>query len=188
VGRSFFASLLCVLACSTFAGQALAQSNIKPMELAFLDLKPDTNALSDFSNGERFLQGKRASPSMLDAITFEFQQWRGTPYRLGGTDERGIDCSALVREIFSKGLQIDLPRSSGEQLREGEPINKAELKIGDLVFFNSGRTGRHVGIYLGDNRFVHASSLLGVTISSLEENYWKKRYITARRIAEVFAR
>jgi cell wall-associated NlpC family hydrolase len=111
----------------------------------------------------------------------------GIRYRWGGTTpEGGFDCSGFVRHVFREGLGLDLPRSSREQSRSGEPVAKDELQPGDLVFFNTmRRTFSHVGIYLGDNLFVHAPRRGGrVRIDDMTGRYWTKRFNGARRVAE----
>lgn len=108
-----------------------------------------------------------------------YRQWAGTRYRLGGTDRRGIDCSAFMQEIFNQAYGISLPRSTSEQKEIGRKINKNDLKQGDLVFF---RKNNHVGIYLGNGKFMHASSSQGVTISSMDEQYWARTYTQSRRV------
>ncbi len=111
-------------------------------------------------------------------------EWLETPYSYGSDgNEEGIDCSAFTREVFAQAADIDLPRSSTEQSQIGERVARDELKFGDLVFFKTkGRSISHVGIYLGDDLFAHASSGSGVTISSLDSTYFNKRYAAARRV------
>jgi hypothetical protein len=108
----------------------------------------------------------------------------GTKYRYGGTTTKGFDCSGFVRYVFDK-LGIDLPRSSREQYKIGQKVAKDELRVGDLVFFNTNGKGvSHVGIYMGDGRFVHSSTNKGVTYTSMSDKYYSKRYLGARRILD----
>jgi len=110
----------------------------------------------------------------------------GIRYRRGGsTPERGFDCSGFVDHVFREGLGVYLPRSAREMSKTGAPIAREELKPGDLVFFNTmRRTFSHVGIYLGDNLFVHAPRTGGkVRIEDLTARYWIKHFNGARRVA-----
>ncbi|KGD82849.1 membrane protein [Pantoea stewartii subsp. indologenes] len=115
-------------------------------------------------------------------IMDQYASWKGVRYRLGGDTKRGIDCSAFVQRTFREQFGLDLPRSTSEQQGTGKEIARSRLRPGDLVLFRAGSTGRHVGIYLGNDNFVHASTSNGVMISSLNEDYWKKRYREARRV------
>lgn len=112
----------------------------------------------------------------------QYASWKGVRYRLGGETKRGIDCSAFVQRTFREQFGMDLPRSTYEQQEMGKSIKRTQLRTGDLVLFRAGSTGRHVGIYIGNNQFVHASTSSGVTISSMNEPYWNKRYNEARRV------
>lgn len=113
----------------------------------------------------------------------QYETWAGTPYRLGGVDFSGVDCSALVQNIFTEAFDIELPRTTSQQVSVGEPVDKKSLEPLDLVFFKTGRT-RHVGIYLGEGEFLHASTSQGVIISTLNNPYWKRHYWTARRTVD----
>ena len=115
-------------------------------------------------------------------IMNQYASWKGVRYRMGGESRRGIDCSAFVQRTFREQFGLSLPRSTADQQDTGRFINKGKLRPGDLVLFRSGSTGRHVGIYLGNNDFVHASTSSGVMISNLNDNYWKARYREARRV------
>lgn len=108
------------------------------------------------------------------------------PYRFGGNGFSGLDCSFFVKKVYSM-VGIDLPRSAREQFTQGINIDKEELKPGDLVFFRTyAKFPSHVGIYLGDNLFIHASSKSKkVTIDSLEAPYYIKRFIGAKRILDI---
>ena len=119
------------------------------------------------------------------AIMDIIMEWLGTRYRYGGTTARGIDCSAFVRLIFEETANIMLPRTARAQYKVGDEIKRKNLEFGDIVFFHTRRRPyvSHVGIYLEDNLFAHASSRYGVTISSLESQYYGKRLIGARRLA-----
>lgn len=115
------------------------------------------------------------------ALMAEYESWKGTPYRFGGESSAGIDCSALMQRIFRDGLGLDLPRSTSGQALIGQRVDKDALKTGDLVFFKPEQSGRHVGVYLGDGRFLHASSSKGVRISRLDNPYWQRYYWQSRR-------
>lgn len=112
----------------------------------------------------------------------QYASWKGVRYRLGGSSKKGIDCSAFVQQTFREQFGLELPRSTSEQQEMGKSISRTKLRTGDLVLFRAGSTGRHVGIYIGNNQFVHASTSSGVTISSMNEPYWNKRYNEARRV------
>jgi cell wall-associated NlpC family hydrolase len=107
------------------------------------------------------------------------------PYRFGGNTLLGIDCSAYVQKVYSL-IGINIPRSARQQFTEGNPVDKEELSIGDLVFFRTYASfPSHVGIYLGNNLFIHASSRSKkVTIDSLETPYYIKRFIGAKRLID----
>ncbi|MCM2131017.1 C40 family peptidase [Larsenimonas rhizosphaerae] len=119
--------------------------------------------------------------TIRDSLMSEYDEWSGTPYRYGGESRSGIDCSALVQQIFSNSFDIDLPRTTLGQVLEGDKISKTALKPGDLVFFRPYRGDRHVGIYVGDGYFMHASSSSGVRLSRLDNPYWTRHYWQARR-------
>lgn len=119
---------------------------------------------------------------VLPLLRAQAERWRGVPYRLGGSSESGVDCSAFVQITFRSKLGVDLPRTTEELAREGERVSRSELQAGDLVFFKTGFRQRHVGIYMGGKRFLHASTSRGVMTSSLNNVYWKERYWKARRI------
>ncbi|MRR51380.1 MAG: peptidoglycan endopeptidase [Rhodocyclaceae bacterium] len=111
----------------------------------------------------------------------------GIRYKRGGNSpETGFDCSGFVRHVFKEGMGIYLPRSSKEIAKTSEEVDKQELQPGDLVFFNTMRRAfSHVGIYLGDNKFVHSPRAGGkVRIEDLRERYWTKRFNGARRVAD----
>jgi cell wall-associated NlpC family hydrolase len=110
------------------------------------------------------------------------ENWWATRYCYGGTTKRGIDCSALTGALVSEGFGITLPRTARAQYAECQKINKDNLTEGDLVFFNTRGGVSHVGLYLGNNCFVHASVHAGVTISSLNDSYYSKKFIGGGRM------
>lgn len=116
-------------------------------------------------------------------ILDQYQRWKGTHYQWGGTTHRGVDCSALMQHLFSDAAHLYLPRTTSEQIHRGVQVAQYRLKAGDLVFFQTGPNRRHVGVYIGNSQFIHASSSQGVTVSTLTDDYWQERYITARRVA-----
>lgn len=108
-----------------------------------------------------------------------------TPYRYGGNSRTGIDCSAFTQSVYRNSLNVSLPRTAREQYRAWQTFeDRDELKFGDLIYFNTSRIyyPGHVGIYLDDDLFAHASSSKGVIISSLENNYYSNRFIGANRV------
>ena len=122
------------------------------------------------------------------ALYLEAAAWIGTPYRSGGQSRRGTDCSGFVRQVYKAVYRTELPRSTAQQVKEGRRVRRRKLREGDLVFFHNGRRRRqrrvnHVGIYLKDGHFVHASTSHGVMVSTLDEDYWDKHWLHGRRIA-----
>lgn len=109
-------------------------------------------------------------------------EWMETRYQYGGTSKKGIDCSGLSGQLMRSVFTIDLPRSAREQYNISSRIGKEAMQEGDLVFFNISRGISHVGVYLGDNYFVHASLNNGVIISNLEEPYYTKHFVGAGRV------
>lgn len=120
-----------------------------------------------------------------EKILMEVIKYLNTPYKFGGNSKNGIDCSAFTQTIYMNTLQFPLSRTAREQYTQGIIIdNKDELEFGDLVFFNTRRRVKpgHVGIYIGENLFAHASSKKGVIVSSLTHEYYNRTYMGARRI------
>jgi len=121
-------------------------------------------------------------PSIADIVLAQYEGWRGVRYRLGGTDYRGIDCSALVQAIFKDAFEMDLPRTSAEQAKLGEPVPRNEIQSGDLLYFID-RGRRHVGVAVNENEFLHASRKKGVILSKFD-GYWTPRLKRVRRILD----
>lgn len=123
--------------------------------------------------------------SLEEKVTLIARKLLNIPYRFGGNSLHGIDCSAFVKKVYGL-IEIDLPRSAREQFSEGTYVDKEDLSVGDLVFFTTYASfPSHVGIYLGNNLFIHASSRgKKVTIDSLETPYYLKRFIGGKKIIE----
>jgi len=176
-----------------------AQYNITPEQLKEANLMSD----SDFKAGITIVipavpAGKEVSSAgdeinketeiakesrtLRDIILKESFNFLNMPYKLGGTGSSYIDCSTLVRRVYEK-VGIKLPNTSYQQFKEGQPIPREEMEEGDLVFFYRGGSVGHVGIYIGDNLFIHASSNeKKVTIASLESSYFRRHFAGARRL------
>lgn len=119
------------------------------------------------------------------ALYMESAAWLGIPYRGGGNSKRGIDCSGLSAQIYKKVYHKKLERSSDDQRTLNcQKVSQRNLREGDLVFFHNGRkkrTASHVGIYLKNRKFIHASTSRGVVVSSLDEPYYKKHWLEGGR-------
>jgi cell wall-associated NlpC family hydrolase len=155
---------------------------------------PDDETQIDLNNLLKKLKDESAESNEGTSIStkkelmiMEIIKYMNTPYKYGGNSLNGIDCSAFTQSVYRDALLINLNRSARDQYQQGIPIeDRNDLKFGDLVFFNTRRRVKpgHVGIYIGDKIFVHASSKQGVTTSSLDHEYYSKKYMGARRIEE----
>lgn len=118
-----------------------------------------------------------------DKVLLEIVRFLGVPYEYGGASREGMDCSAFTARVYEDATRRLIPRSTADQYEEGTDVDRDQLHFGDLVFFNTtGRTPSHVGIYIEDDLFAHASVSYGVTISSMESSYYRNRFVGARRI------
>ena len=129
--------------------------------------------------------GPKVDPAPSDIqmrLEAEYRRWQGTCHRLGGNSRNGVDCSGFVKVVYKNIFEMELPRTTKTQVTLGRPVKRAELQAGDLVFFKPPSYPRHVGIYLSNSEFVHASKTKGVTISRIDPYYWGKYYWTARRV------
>lgn len=123
----------------------------------------------------------RSAASVEATLIEHYERWKGTPYRLGGASQDGVDCSAFVQVVMADALGVRMPRTTREQLGFGRRVALRSTRPGDLVFFRTGRTTYHVGIMLRGDFFMHASTSRGVTIDRLSDDYWSAHLIDVRR-------
>lgn len=129
--------------------------------------------------------GVEIGPKDNHQLYLEAAEWIGVPYRAGRDDKQGTDCSGLTSRLYKTVYDIKLPRSTEDQLKESAKVRRSNLQEGDLVFFSSRQANKrvaHVGIYLKEGQFIHASTSRGVIVSSLNEEYYKKYWIGGGRI------
>lgn len=119
---------------------------------------------------------------LYNQLLAHYKQWKGVKYKYGGNSKKGIDCSAFVQNTYRNALKIKIPRTTKLQSQVGQEIGMADLQIGDLIFFKTGYKTRHVGIYIGGGEFMHASTKVGVTISSLDNPYYIKQIWKIQRV------
>ena len=191
-----FAGLVCSVA-SALSHTAHAEVTIPPHQAASVAATteasvPASAAVPANAPAMTPASGSRTALSKISDFTNHASQLAvqavsmlGIHYKYGGTSpENGMDCSGMVRYVFKEAWGTDLPRTSAEISHVGQRVDQEELKPGDLVFYNTLRRGfSHVGIYLGDNKFIHSPSAGGkVRIESMDLSYWKHRFSGARRI------
>ena len=166
-------------------GEDIAELEREDDKLVDLDLFK--NLWMNFTDDNNGNTSETASGIGKSQLMSAILNWLGTPYRFGGTSDNAIDCSAFVLTIYREVGDINLPRTAREQFKIGTAVNRSELQFGDLIFFHTRRHAfiSHVGIYLGDNLFAHASSRYGVTVSSLESTYYNNRFIGAKRLTSM---
>ena len=170
--KTSVASLL--FACLFIVSQAQTPAN-HPTDPS----DPDNLAKDYFSQ----IMGVAVSASTNTKLYQFIYEWIGTPYRLGGTTKRGVDCSKFAYELYDKVFNTTLGHNSRNIYTQVNPIAKDQLIPGDLVFFKiRSRNITHVGVYIGDGRFAHASSSRGVMISDLNDAYWKRYYYDGGRM------
>ena len=152
---------------------------ITPSEYKKLILSDDKEEKTNITASSNTIE----APIKKQAFTDFYNEWKNVKYKMGGVSKTGIDCSAFTQKIYKDKFGIELSRSTKTQVNEGIEVAKSELQPGDLVFFKTGKTDRHVGVYVGNNKFLH-SSIKGVQYTKLDKPFYKKNYWTSRRIIE----
>jgi lipoprotein Spr len=171
MGKKLIVALL--LACSFVSIQA--QTTKVQAE------DPDNLAKDYFS---QIMGVAMSATSNLKLYQFVYD-WIGTPYRLGGDNKKGVDCSKFAYQLYDKVFNTVIGSNSRNIFSMVNPVNKEELQEGDFVFFKiKSRSISHIGVYIGDNKFAHASSSRGVMISNLNEPYWQRYYYKGGRLLE----
>lgn len=170
--RNWFTSplvLICVLmsACSSLP----SQQQTLPVQTKPAQAKP-VQVQPVMSESER----------MKQKLYQQYDHWKGVKYRMGGISKSGVDCSGFVYTTFREQFELILPRTTQLQMMAGREVQKYQLQPGDLVFFKTDVKVRHVGIYIDDGDFLHASTKRGVMISNLDDYYWSGRFLRARRV------
>ncbi|WP_246616341.1 C40 family peptidase [Thaumasiovibrio subtropicus] len=170
--RRFRLSVLFILPCLALVGCSSTPTEEGPQRSAVHWPFPSDDRPLDFVTDP------------IDEYLLIFSRWEGTPYRLGGASEKGIDCSAFVQILHSElSSPVALPRTTRDQVLEGEKVSYKQRQAGDLVFFKTSRSVRHVGILIDKDHFIHASTSKGVTMTRLDNPYWRKRFWQIRRIS-----
>lgn len=181
---TFIFSIIIFTGCSTkyeeqtieYKKKDKPQSNLQKR---YLKMLKDNNYVLN----NKYISLTIAEEMNFDAILIDFyKNWAGVKYKLGGDSRSGIDCSAFIQKAYEHNFDIVLPRTTNSQADLGMQINKSQLEIGDLVFFKTSSNSNHVGIYLDNGNFMHASTSVGVTISHLDNVYFNKYYWKAQRI------
>ena len=174
MGKKIFLALLLIISCVSVDAQS-TNNQITPAKTE----DPDNLATEYFS---QIMGIALSATSNLKLYQFVYD-WIGTPYRLGGGTKKGIDCSGFAFQLYNKVFNTVIGSNSRNIFSMVNPISKADLEEGDLVFFKIGsRSITHMGVYMGNNKFAHASTSKGVMISDLEEAYWRRYYYKGGRL------
>jgi lipoprotein Spr len=160
-----------------------AQTKAVPNQEAEKSSDDDRSLIKDYFS--QIMGVALSTTSNVKLFQFVYD-WVGTPYRFGGNSKNGIDCSAFTKELYSKVFNMDIKRSSRDIFTMVSPVKKEDLKEGDIVFFKIHSTQiTHVGVYLGNNRFVQSASG-GVKISNLDDDYYSHYFFKGGRLLDSF--
>lgn len=146
----------------------------------------DKEDINNLINRKQPKSKKASSYSVTEKerLYSSYKKWEGTPYLWGGETRLGIDCSAFMQRVFEEVYDLEIPRTTTEQMLEGKNPGYMNRQLGDLIFFKTGPDTFHVGVYYQNDNFFHSSSTFGVTMSNLNEEFWKKTYLKIRRFKE----
>ncbi len=173
MGKKIIVALLLIISCVSVEAQTSNKNTNAKIE------DPDNLATEYFS---QIMGVALSATSNLKLYQFVYD-WIGTPYRLGGGSKKGIDCSGFAYQLYNKVFNTVIGSNSRNIFSMVNPVSKDDLKEGDLVFFKIGsRSITHMGVYMGNNKFAHASSSKGVMISDLDEAYWRRYYYKGGRL------
>jgi lipoprotein Spr len=171
------------LAIALFLSVLAAQAQTKNVPNQVADKDEQESLAKDYLSQ---IMGVAVSATSNMKLFHFVYDWIGTPYRFGGSSRKGIDCSAFTKQLYNDVFNLNIRRSSRDIFSMVNPVGKDDLKEGDLVFFKiHSRSISHIGIYLGNNRFAHASSK-GVAISSLDDAYYSRYFYKGGRLLESF--
>jgi lipoprotein Spr len=173
------------LAIALFLSVLAAQAQTKTDPNQTADKAPDEQESLAKDYLSQIMGVALSATSNMKLFHFVYD-WIGTPYRFGGSSKNGIDCSAFTKELYSEVFNLDIKRNSRDIFSMVSPVSRDDLKEGDLVFFKiHSRSISHIGIYLGNSRFAHASSK-GVAISSLDDAYYSRYFYKGGRVLSAF--
>lgn len=181
---------LFVIALFLFAGCGVSKRGTIPWEensvkkpAATASAAADKNEEVSVKDAGSFVEVSEppAVQEMQEFLELAYNDWKGTPYLLGGSGYDGIDCSAFMQVVFEDYFSKQIPRTTREQLLAGREVKKSQAQTGDLVFFKTGRTTYHVGVMINRGEFLHASTTNGVKISALSYPYWQETYLVTKR-------
>lgn len=174
-----------ILAIALFFSVLAAQAQTKTTPSQATDKAPDEQESLAKDYLSQIMGVALSATSNMKLFNFVYD-WIGTPYRYAGSSKKGIDCSGFTKQLYSQVFNLDIKRNSRDIFSMVSPVRKDELKEGDLVFFKiHSRSITHIGIYLGNERFAHASSK-GVAVSSLDDAYYSRYFYKGGRVLDAF--
>jgi len=174
-----------LLAIALFFSVLASQAQTKTVPTQVIDKAPDEQESLAKDYLSQIMGVALSATSNMKLFHFVYD-WIGTPYRFGGGSKTGIDCSGFTHQLYSQVFNLDIKRNSRDIFSMVSPVSKDDLKEGDLVFFKiHSRSISHIGIYLGNNRFAHASSK-GVAVSSLDDAYYTRYFYKGGRVLNAF--